>query len=245
MRLRLKRRKVRDGAFGVGARAACTLVCSAGCALAQQEQSGQTEAALQADADPGWQRELGAAERSVSSAGVTCDAAGNAIVTGHTLGGVVTERSVCDAFVAKYSPAGALLWSRELGTSDSDASAGVSADAAGNVFIAGDTRGALAGEALGFGDAFIARYSAAGELDWTRQLGSAQPDAALGVSTDAAGDAIVTGLTRGTLQGSRAGRDADVWVASYSSAGEQLWTRQLGSSVGYDEVPAGVSVDPE
>jgi hypothetical protein len=156
-----------------------------------------------------------------------------------------STQALSDAFVAKYSEAGELLWTRELGTSDSDASAGLSLDGAGNVFIAGDTAGAMDGTGRGFGDGFVAKYSPVGQLEWTRQLGTSQPDAAAGVSADADGNVFVAGFTRGALEGERNGKDADAWVVKLSPAGELLWSRQLGSSVGYDEKASGVSADAD
>jgi hypothetical protein len=207
------------------------------------DSAGSGEAA---DHEQEWQRTVDVAGGSVSSSGVASDAAGNAVVTGYSL--VQPEGSTpasSDAFVAKYSETGELLWTRQLGTADSDASAGVSLDGAGNVVIAGDTLGAMDGVARGFGDGFVAKYSPAGQLEWTRQVGTSQPDAAAGVSADADGNVFVAGFTRGSFEGDRNGSDADAWVAKFSAAGALLWTRQLGSSVGYDEKASGVSADAD
>jgi hypothetical protein len=166
------------------------------------------------------------------------------VVTGYTVKPLASsEQSSSDAFVAAYSGVGDLLWSAELGTPASDAAAGVSLDAAGNALIAGDTSGALEGTAFGFGDAYVAKYSPGGELAWVRQIGTAAPDEAAGVSADASGNVLTAGFTRGVLEGDRAGNDLDGWIAKYSPEGEALWIRQLGSSVGYDDAIAGVSTD--
>ena len=231
--------------------------CLAGCTAARAEESTrakQQKAALDVSersrdvdagslVEPAWQIELGSAVTSVVSSGIVADAAGDVLVSGYTLG-ALEDGSVLassDAFLAKYSAMGELRWAAALASADSDTAAGASTDSAGNVFIAGDTSGALDGAAQGRGDAFVARYSPEGALEWTRQLGTLQPDAASGVSADARGDVFITGVTRGTLAGSRQGSDADVWVAKYSSAGEPIWCRQFGSSPGYDERAAGVS----
>lgn len=207
---------------------------------------GSSSTATPEDAIADWQRPLGASGVSVSSRGVAVDAAGHVVVTGYTLKPLVSsEQSSSDAFVAAYSGSGDLLWTAELSTPASDAAAGVSVDAEGNALIAGDTSGALEGTALGFGDAYVAKYSPGGELAWVRQIGTADPDEAAGVSADADGNVFVAGFTRGVLDGSRAGNDLDSWIAKYSAAGEALWMRQLGSGVGYDDAIAGVSTDAE
>ena len=214
---------------------------------ASAELDGGSSSSAPADVVSGdWERVLGSSGQSVSSRGVAADAAGHVVVTGYTLKALESsEQSSSDAFVAAYSGSGELLWTAELATPASDAAAGVSLDTAGNALVAGDTSGALEGAALGFGDAYVAKYSPGGELAWVRQLGTAAPDEATGVSADADGNVLVAGFTRGVLEGSRAGTDLDAWIAKYSPAGEALWVRQLGSSVGSDDALAGVSTDAD
>jgi hypothetical protein len=210
--------------------------------------SGTAEAALSVDggaaSGDGWQRSIGPNEASTSSGGVAADGDGGAFVTGTTEGAVGgPNQGLTDAYLAQYSAQGELLWAEQLGSAGDDTSSGVSVASDGSVVIAGSTSGALDGAALGFGDAFVARYSSSGVLEWTRQLGTTAPDAALGVSAAASGAVFVAGSTRGTVEGSRTGNDTDALVASYSAAGELLWAGQLGSAPGYDDVASGVSVD--
>jgi hypothetical protein len=214
---------------------------------ASVELDGGSSSGARPDAESkDWQRLLGSSGESLSSRGVAVDAAGHVLVTGYTLKSLESsEQSRSDAFVAAYSGAGGLLWTAELATAASDAAAGVSLDAEGNALIAGDTSGALEGTAYGFGDAYAAKYSPGGELVWVRQIGTAAPDEAASVRADASGNVFVAGWTRGVLEGARAGNDFDGWIAKYSPAGDVLWMRQLGSSVGYDDAIASVSTDAE
>jgi len=127
---------------------------------------GRVEAALTNDAgvDADWQQALGSPGLSVSSSGVV-DAERNALVTGNTDGALGGDNAgSLDAFAAKYSPNGGAIWARQFGSGEEDTSAGVSVDASGSVFIAGATAGNLGGAAAGFGDAFVAKYSADGAL---------------------------------------------------------------------------------
>jgi hypothetical protein len=192
-----------------------------------------------------WDRLLASgAGSSTASAGVASNAAGHAFITGTTTGALDgANQGSTDAFIAKYSTAGDAEWTRQLGTTEADASNGVAVDAAGHVLIAGSTAGALAGSAAGFEDAFVARYSCEGALQWIRQLGTSEPDAAMGVSADAAGNVYIAGPTRGSFGAARSGSDQDAFVAKYSTSGDLLWSRQLASSVGYDDIAAGVSAD--
>jgi hypothetical protein len=248
-----KRSELPRGALALAGGVGC-LLCSAACAERPgagdepllRGADGRMGAALASDAGVGedWQRALGSPGLSVSSSGVAADTERSALVTGNTDGALDgTNAGSLDAFVAKYAVSGDALWSRQLGTSEVDTSSGVSVDAAGNVFIAGATSGALDGSAGGFGDAFVAKYSRDGALEWVRQLGTSQPDAASAVSVDAEGNVVIAGYSRGSLDGGREGLDADAFVAKYSTDGELLWARQLGSQPGYDDLAASVSSD--
>jgi hypothetical protein len=103
--------------------------------------------------------------------------------------------------VAKYSPEGTLLWTKQLGTSDYDSSLGVATDSQGNVFISGETSGALAGSNKGDKDAWVAKYSPEGTLLWTKQLGSSGDDGSPGVATGSQGNVFISGVTEGALKG--------------------------------------------
>src|SRR5437016_5494557 len=75
-------------------------------------------------------------------------------------------------------------WIRQLGTSGSDLSTGVSADGLGNVYISGVTYGNLGGILNGDRDAFVSKFNSSGSLLWTQQFGTNDIDEALCVSAD-------------------------------------------------------------
>lgn len=151
--------------------------------------------------------------------GVATDGDGNVYIAGGT--------GVGDALVAKYSGTGLLRWTRQLGTAEAaDWAAGVATDDDGNVYIAGGTEGSLGGVQQGAGDAWVAKYSAAGALRWKRQLGTSEWDVANGVATDGNGNVNIAGETFGSIGGPNQG-DRDVWIAKYSSAGALRWKRQF------------------
>jgi hypothetical protein len=172
---------------------------------------------------------------------VTVDSAGNAYITGYTYGSLGgTYNGAADVFIAKYSAAGGLIWKRQIGTSSYDYADSIAVDAAGNAFICGETTGSLGGPNAGGNDAFIAKYSTAGALQWTRQIGTSSMDLALSVAIDSAGNAFITGPTGGNIGGPNAG-DGDAFIAKYSTAGALQWTRQMGTSA--DEWGFGIAID--
>ena len=95
----------------------------------------------------------------------------------------------------------AVSWVRQLGGSGADTGAGVSADGQGNVYMSGNTDGSLGGPNAGGADSFLTKYDAAGNLQWTRQLGSAAYDVSDGPVTDGLGNVYISGITAGSLGG--------------------------------------------
>jgi hypothetical protein len=132
------------------------------------------------------------------------------------------------------------LWAKQLGTSSSDYSYGVSADGLGNVYISGDTNGSLGGTNAGGVDAFVGKYDASGTLLWTKQLGTSSSDSNTGVSADGLGNVYISGFTGGSLGGTNAG-GYDAFVSKYDASGTLVWTKQLGTAS--DDFSTGVSAD--
>ena len=94
---------------------------------------------------------------------------GNVYISGQTLGDLDGSNvGSFDAFVAKYDAAGTLLWKRQLGTGGLDFANGVSTDGHGNVYISGSSSACLGGTNCFSDSAFVAKYDAAGNLQWTR-----------------------------------------------------------------------------
>jgi len=210
-----------------------TLAAAASTSAAQ---SREDEARQEGPASDGvlWQTRLGSAAAPLAGASLS---ASDGVL--FVAGAVSSETR--DASLAAYSGSdGSVLWTRQLGSSESDA-ANASASRGARVLIAGQSSGSLGGPAQGFGDAFAAAYSATGELLWTRQLGGSEPDAALAVSLDPSGAALVVGETRSALEGARDGTDRDAFLARLAEDGELVYVRQLGSSPGLDEIATSVA----
>jgi hypothetical protein len=181
-----------------------------------------------------WTRQLGS---TVDDDGrnVYADGAGNVYISGFTSGSLQgSNAGLTDAFVSKYNSTGALQWTRQLGTTSTDYSYGVTADASGNVYISGTTSGHFQGSGPVNEDAFVAKYNSAGVLQWSQQLGTTTTaDRNFTVSADTLGNVFISGVTNGSLQGTNAG-GFDAFVAKYDSTGARLWTRQLGTSTDED-----------
>jgi hypothetical protein len=214
--------------------------------------------------------------------GVATDPSGNVVVTGF-YGATVTfsnqgpsgtvgttlpfSGGSGDAFVAKYSSAGAFLWAARISSAGFNQGNAIATDTSGNVLVIGQYSAALtvsnqgssgtAGATLpftgGFSDCFVAKYSSAGAVLWAARIAGTGEDTGRGITTDPSGNVLVTGQYSAALtiynQGfsgtagttlSNAGVD-DCFVAKYSSAGAVLWAARIASTAG--DIGYGIDTD--
>jgi uncharacterized protein (TIGR03437 family) len=164
--------------------------------------------------------------------GVAVDSFGNIYVTGYTYsmnlphtggsyepsyqGGTAFDLIGGDAFVAKYTPAGALVYVTYLGGSSDDAGTAIAVDSLGNAYVTGFTTSTnfptvkgsfqttFGGQGTSayfqdFGDAFVAKLNPAGTaLVYSTYLGGSNDDEGLAIAVDSAGNAYVGGATQST-----------------------------------------------
>lgn len=190
---------------------------------------------------------------------VAVDLAGNVYVTGTFQNtadfdpgpGVVNLSTAGgeDAFVAKYSATGALVWARRLGGSAVfDRGHGIAVDAAGNVYTTGffnDTAdfdpgsGTFNMTSAGTDDIYVSKLDSAGNFVWARRAGGSAVDRGGTIVLDDSGSLYLTGSFAGTadfdpgpgtLNLTSAGAD-DGYLWKLSPAGNLVWARQFGGSL--------------
>ena len=77
-------------------------------------------------------------------------------------------------------------------------------------------------------DVFLTKYDSAGNVQWTKLLGSADSAGAYGLAVDpTTGGVVVAGSTTGDLSPTSVGGDGDSFVAKYDKDGNQSWERQV------------------
>ncbi len=210
--------------------------------------------------------------------GIALDAVGNAYVTGETFSEfdfpVVSAvqpgfgGGSQDAFVAKVSASGGLVYSTYLGGNGAEVGLGIAVDASRQAHVTGETnsstfptawalQGGYAGGICTFPDvhpcfdAFVSKLTAAGSaFVYSTYLGGSDDDRGFDVALDLAGNSYVVGMTAsanfpttlGAFQRALGGGGGDAFVAKLDPAGAALlYSTYLGGSGG--EAGEGIAVD--
>ena len=66
-------------------------------------------------------------------------------------------------------------------------------------------------------------------VEWIRQIGTDSDDRSYSVAVDDSGNAYIGGFTQGSLVGANAG-SLDAILSKFDSTGNEIWTRQIGTS---------------
>jgi len=184
-----------------------------------------------------WTRMFGSPATDYATS-VALDPTGNILVAGYTRGSIDGNGNagIDDLFVVKLAPDGSRLWARQLGSSAMDQAWSVTGDVAGNVYVAGWTRGSLdAQTSHGGQDIVVVKYDRDGVKQWTQQLGTAADDWATGITVDPSGEVYVVGGTHGPLDGGSNTSAAQLFIVKLDSAGAVRWVFQEGAQAfGYD-----------
>ncbi len=186
-----------------------------------------------------WSRQIGTSANDFSRS-VTVGASGNVYITGATSGDLGGNNAGgLDAFLTKFDSSGNELWTQQIGSPNTDISSSVAVDGSGNVYITG-FGGHLDGTSGAGYDIFLVKYDSSGNLLWSKENNSNLSDYSQSVAIDGTGNAYITGYTKGDLAGDNAGDD-DAVLFKYDSLGNELWSKQIGTS-GEDQAHA-VAVD--
>lgn len=169
-------------------------------------------------------RQLGVTGLSTIGYSVTTDNSGNVYVAGDTRGDLdgIPLTGDADSFLTKYNSSGVKQYTRLLGVAGAFTfGRSLATDASGNVYVGGETNGALDGNTLtGTSDAFVAKYNSLGVKQYTRLLGAAGAETrGEAVATDTGGSVFVGGSTTGALDGITLTGNAAFFVTRYTSGG--------------------------
>ncbi|MBI2272126.1 MAG: hypothetical protein HYU69_17435, partial [Bacteroidetes bacterium] len=160
-----------------------------------------------------------------------------------------------DAFVAKFSPTGLLIWSTLYGGSGSDQGIDVITDGANNVVLTGPTASAnlpiqapYQAALSGTQDAFVVKFNSGCVRQWATFYGGTSTENAFGVDCDAGGNVFFTGITASTdfpaiaaFQSVNNGGNDAFAVKLNGATGFPLWSTYYGGAIA--EWAAGIAVD--
>jgi hypothetical protein len=187
-------------------------------------------------------------------AGIAIDASGNIIITGTTsssnsIATVGAYQAIyggsSEAFIAKFNTNGIRQWATYYGGSDIDEGRAITTDPSGNIVITGVTTstnaiatiGAYQTVYSGMGDAFIAKFNTNGAIQWATYYAVGSQDNGNGITTDAIGNIIITGLTNwgsiatiGAHQTIYGGGTYDAFIAKFNPNGVRQWATFYGGS---------------
>ena len=174
--------------------------------------------------------------------------AGNFAASADFGSGALTSAGGADIFVAKYSSAGAALWTRRYGGTSDDSAYGVAVDASGNVVVTGyftgsaDFGGGTLYSPFFDEDAFVLKLSRSGGYLWARNFSNTSRDIAQAVALTAGGDAVVAGWNLGAFEGLQSRGKEDIFVVRLASAtGAEVWAQRFGGTS--TDQAFGVAVD--
>jgi uncharacterized protein YjdB len=179
---------------------------------------------------------------NVYIAGKSASATGIATAGAHqtTFGG-----GSFDAFLVKFNSSGVRQWATLFGGSGNEGVSSLAVDAAGNVFIAGET-GSTSGIATtgahqtsfgGVFDAFLAKFNSSGACQWATYYGGNSADYGYSIATSSLGDVYLAGrafssfniATPGSHKATYDG-SFDAYLAKFTNAGVRQWGTYFGGT---------------
>jgi hypothetical protein len=205
----------------------------------------------------------------VENKDIAVDGAGNSYVIGYFSGTAdfdsgpgsqVLTSNGGDIFLAKYDVSGNYVWVKRMGNNGYNEGYGVAVDASGNCIITGYFLGTIdfdpgPGTALlnagSFQNSniFLAKYDAAGNYIWAKNMGGTGSDKGNAVKVDALGNSYVTGQFTGTADldpgtgtaNLTAAAGNDIFLAKYDASGNYVWANRIGSE--NDDISWSLAVD--
>ena len=181
--------------------------------------------------------------------GIAVDSSGNIYVAGSsdvaTLGGawgspVRAYTWFNDAFAAKLTASGALVWNTFLGGNGDDVGNGIALDSSGNIYVVGTsasvsyTSGTWGNPVRAYtagADGFVAKLTTAGALLWNTFIGGSGDDYGNGIALDSSGNIDVVGDSSATW-----GSPVSAYTAGYDALADSA---DSGRSAGLEHLSWG------
>ncbi len=213
-------------------------------------------AVFAADGKHKWSLGIGGEGSDIGSL-VTFDNAGNVIVGGWysktmTVGETVLKSlGADDMFIAKFDPAGTLMWIKSIGAENIELVQSIAATKDNALIATGEFRaevmfGATKLKSAGNADIFLLKLEATGEVAWAKRFGSTGQDYGRSVTVDSRGDIVLAAEFSGTVDFGGAKPithvgNRDTILAKFDGDGNHVWSHAFGSS--FNDLGVGVATD--
>ncbi len=140
------------------------------------------------------------------------------------------EYNSTDAFVAKLTSDGNLVWGKQFGAEGGDYTSVIYGKNK-NIYIIGamSTAKTVHEETIEFLDAFIKKYDSNGNQLWLKELRTEKADFAKDIIVDTEENIYIVGSSGGNLFGNNIG-GIDIFIVKYNSNGELIWSEMIGTT---------------
>lgn len=197
-----------------------------------------------------WVRSVYTNSGSSKGFGIDHDDQGNVYAAGwftgrayHDGSSLFSSRGSKDGIVVKFDPSGDLVWSRQIGGSDSDEALGVAVKG-NDLYVTGQIEGTArftsssssSQTSSGGADFFIARYDLNGNWIWADHGGGNGEDVGRDITINLNGDIVCTGEFEGNADFDNISIHAngsggpDMFLAAYDDTGDPRWVKRAGGS---------------
>jgi hypothetical protein len=175
-----------------------------------------------------WIKQCGTNQNDFCS-DMVIDKFGNIYIVGNITVEDTAFLNYSDAFITKYNSDGKQLWYKKIGTDEPDYIAGMCLDPKGNVYVTGYTVGVFEGNTKGGSeDAFIAKFTAEGVLEWIKQYGANCNVEGVGIIIDSSWNLYMVGKINGNFDPARTIIGWDVFLMKLYPNGIKQWVKQFG-----------------
>ena len=203
-----------------------------------------------------WAKQMGGSTYDIGYS-ITTDNSGNIYTTGYFEGTVdfnpgvgttnLTSAGFRDIFIQKLDSSGNLLWIKQMGGNNYDFGYSLTIDNKGNIYTTGWFSGTADFDpgtgttnltSVGFGDIFIQKLDASGNLVWVKQMGGFNYDCGNSITIDNNWNVYTTGFFHGTVDfdpGTGIANltsigNGDTFIQKLDASGNLVWVKQMGGT---------------
>ncbi|MCP4123201.1 MAG: hypothetical protein GY751_15715 [Bacteroidetes bacterium] len=149
-----------------------------------------------------------------------------------------------DLILEKLDAEGNKIWTRLMGSSESDYGTALTIDSIGNIYVMGSTWGSPDGKTnQGEIDLLLVKYSSSGDKLWTELTGTDKQDIGSHVTLDSSGSICIGGSTEGSFTADSNPGVSALLLVKYNANGERTLLRTLGQTISTHYGAKGITTD--